>query len=531
MCLSPSELPVELQPCTHIFCRACLEGLTKCPLCSTNIEARHQPHRMIINMLNGLPGKCGDCPWKGTREEFELRHRSSCTGGRAPIISPPVPTTQSSSTSNSGGAAGVTNGLSPGGNSQNSLQRQRSSQASIGDPFGSFGNPWEEYGLSQEEYDGVAAAIAHYVSSRDQEGTNADLSSLDLNGAVRVAAWLNAPYGSNDMLELFRTFNLDPTKDKVNLHQFCVWLATTRRDPQAVYGLTEQMYLSALSYFHSLFPTFDSDFLLDEKKAMEIANLVLQRTVTEVEIKGFFSRKTKVSLHELLSDLKSAHDGWEICGAPVASPVVTAVTSNRSSVSGAPPAATAADSQPKEKEGFFAKLFNRKRSNTEASAQSTITAPSAAPSRVVPAGSPSQRPQAQSMVVSRPLSGPVSPNGSMIQTGTQPTSIRGPVQHGTVSGMYGAPSGSPVYYQQPQGRLGGPMYQQGPGSPQYGSVLSAPPRPTPGPVPNAGRPGSYQYQPVPSPYQPGYPNQPQPQQYMYYSGPGPQQPIYQGRRV
>jgi hypothetical protein len=67
VCLDPWTDPVELRPCTHIFCKKCLWRQKKCPVCRSAITSQQKPHRIMLNMVEGLRVRCTECKWEGLR--------------------------------------------------------------------------------------------------------------------------------------------------------------------------------------------------------------------------------------------------------------------------------------------------------------------------------------------------------------------------------------------------------------------------------------------------------------------------------
>jgi hypothetical protein len=77
VCLDTWRTPVELKPCSHIFCSECIHHvppIVKCPECRCYIEAFKAPNRVLTRLAEQVKVKCGGCQWKGTREE-SVGHR------------------------------------------------------------------------------------------------------------------------------------------------------------------------------------------------------------------------------------------------------------------------------------------------------------------------------------------------------------------------------------------------------------------------------------------------------------------------
>ncbi|CAG0905467.1 unnamed protein product [Cyprideis torosa] len=82
-CLGVVYQPVEVQPCLHMFCKACIEDWTRvdstCPKCRNPITANalEEPSTNLLRLLNQLKIKCSDCSRQTEYSEFQ-RHRELC---------------------------------------------------------------------------------------------------------------------------------------------------------------------------------------------------------------------------------------------------------------------------------------------------------------------------------------------------------------------------------------------------------------------------------------------------------------------
>ncbi|CAG0906383.1 unnamed protein product [Cyprideis torosa] len=82
-CLGVVHQPVEVQPCLHLFCKACIEDWTRvdstCPKCRKPITANalEEPGTNLLRLLNQLKIKCPDCTRQTEYSEFQ-RHRELC---------------------------------------------------------------------------------------------------------------------------------------------------------------------------------------------------------------------------------------------------------------------------------------------------------------------------------------------------------------------------------------------------------------------------------------------------------------------
>ena len=95
ICLDSFKDPVELQPCEHVYCKACAAQLVTCPSCRKNISARGPAHLVIRNLALKVKVLCDQCKWVGHREDAP-RHvcGAASPASAAPAKSPlktPVP--------------------------------------------------------------------------------------------------------------------------------------------------------------------------------------------------------------------------------------------------------------------------------------------------------------------------------------------------------------------------------------------------------------------------------------------------------
>ena len=72
VCLAAFEEPVELLPCRHLLCRACMEGIVAptCPACRVVTISATWAHRAVGNLCESLLVRCNVCGWKGARGIF-----------------------------------------------------------------------------------------------------------------------------------------------------------------------------------------------------------------------------------------------------------------------------------------------------------------------------------------------------------------------------------------------------------------------------------------------------------------------------
>ena len=87
VCLEPWDGPVELRPCSHIFCGACDGGaFVECPACRKRVSGRQPPHRALVNLANAAQVRCEGCGWEGSREQS--RSHSCRDAGPSSSVAP-----------------------------------------------------------------------------------------------------------------------------------------------------------------------------------------------------------------------------------------------------------------------------------------------------------------------------------------------------------------------------------------------------------------------------------------------------------
>lgn len=77
VCLRVFRRPVELMPCSHIFCHDCYLGVlqqrdVRCPNCRVIPRDVREANRLLSNLITALKVRCAVCPWTGSRESFGL---------------------------------------------------------------------------------------------------------------------------------------------------------------------------------------------------------------------------------------------------------------------------------------------------------------------------------------------------------------------------------------------------------------------------------------------------------------------------
>ena len=93
LCLDALDNPLQLQPCTHLFCRGCFtqavhvvrrsdSSLPSCPVCRSAVSGFTPPHMVLRNMCDEVDVRCNHCPWSGTRQ---LSRNHLCPSRPTPI--------------------------------------------------------------------------------------------------------------------------------------------------------------------------------------------------------------------------------------------------------------------------------------------------------------------------------------------------------------------------------------------------------------------------------------------------------------
>jgi hypothetical protein len=82
VCLDPWRMPVEVQPCSHVFCAPCLRPGQPCAVCRAAVtDASKRPHRILCELAAAVEVTCDRCRWVGTRE---LSEAHACAQGAGP---------------------------------------------------------------------------------------------------------------------------------------------------------------------------------------------------------------------------------------------------------------------------------------------------------------------------------------------------------------------------------------------------------------------------------------------------------------
>ncbi|ORC76862.1 uncharacterized protein TM35_002881000 [Trypanosoma theileri] len=203
ICCDSWKDPIEMVPCGHIFCRACVKDVKTCPLCRGSVTNMTRPNRTLVNISLAVPVKCVTCGWTGTREQGNSHvcgsgtnkptaPLSSVPGSRYPLVQPTSAT------------------------------------------------PWIEYGLTQGEYDQI---MALFLSFDDDES-----GGLDRREVGRLARWLNFARSDADIDRIFRDMDADGS-GTLSLNEFLTWLRHNRPDPKALYGLSQAEYNTVMMQF------------------------------------------------------------------------------------------------------------------------------------------------------------------------------------------------------------------------------------------------------------------------------------------
>ena len=335
ICLEPWDNPVELQPCRHVFCARCVEGMQSCPACRAAVTGRAAPNRILVNMANEVAVKCRRCGWTGSRE---LSRAHVCAGAAPPPPPTVPPPPQTAPPPQPYGAPppqpyGAPPAAAPlaasgvyGPPSDYDARRQpppgyhaphphreapprvaapapmpsAAAGAAYGGPYGRVGDakaaasgPWTQYNMEPDEYDHVMAVFINF----DQD----DSGELDRGELTTLARWLNFAHSPADIERMFRDMDTDGS-GALSLDEFCRWTMMHRPDSHALYGLPPEEYHHVLFQFHSY--DRNSDGFLDKNEFRQLAikqryahdNAAADRLFDAVDE----DRSGTVELHELL---------------------------------------------------------------------------------------------------------------------------------------------------------------------------------------------------------------------------------------
>ncbi|KAH9601691.1 RING-type zinc-finger [Trypanosoma melophagium] len=265
LCEDPWDTPVELQPCGHIFCKICLLDYksrcpstssstggstnvnkkggkttnvdtdemrgTLCPTCRSVVSGVESPNRLLVNMALAVSVRCARCGWQGSREQSEHHVCEAEKVGENSSV----------------GMEGPSSELLRNFGEVESLPSSRMGQDLPAPPLqpsgsGSGNGKWEEYGLTQEEYDQIMGVFVHF----DTEGrgflTRAQLRELAFS--------LNYVNREGDIDRMLSEMGCDEAGGLM-LADLCKWLGTHYPNPEALYGLSQYQYTQVVLQYRS----------------------------------------------------------------------------------------------------------------------------------------------------------------------------------------------------------------------------------------------------------------------------------------
>ncbi len=78
ICIEIFKLPCTTESCLHTFCKNCISGLNKCPVCRSSINIVYEDY-LVKDIIDSLEVVCDKqkCPWSGTLKELKS-HQDNC---------------------------------------------------------------------------------------------------------------------------------------------------------------------------------------------------------------------------------------------------------------------------------------------------------------------------------------------------------------------------------------------------------------------------------------------------------------------
>ncbi|ORC85432.1 EF hand [Trypanosoma theileri] len=285
LCGDSWDTPVELQPCGHIFCKVCLldyksrcpstssscdctnsnsnDGKSAsgndnddmrgvlCPTCRCMLLGSDSPNRLLVNKSLAVNVRCSRCGWQGSREQSGrhvceakiMEENSSLRAGENSSLG---------AEGKSSLRVGENISLEVGGPSSELLRNfgevesppasctERDQVVPAIQPSGS-GN-WEDYGLTQEEYDQIMSVFVHF----DTEGrgflTRAQLRQLAFS--------LNYVNREEDIDHMLSEMGCDESGG-IMFADLRKWLGSHHPNPDALYGLSQYQYTQVVLQYRS----------------------------------------------------------------------------------------------------------------------------------------------------------------------------------------------------------------------------------------------------------------------------------------
>ncbi|EKF25987.1 hypothetical protein MOQ_010341 [Trypanosoma cruzi marinkellei] len=312
VCLCQWVCPLEIFPCRHIFCEACVEDVDRCPECSAAIEQRKRPNVAILELQKHSKGRCSVCSWVGTFEKFNRDH---VTCNAKPSFSP-TSLNVSSTRPPLGSRVGrgymldrpETNDAGQP-NPEFSLQQQQQQQLEEEEEEGRFRTSpqrlnanalrpvssisltaegirrWKEtvscvasdYGLSEDEFKFMRDIWPEFATLNSTR-TNLELQWSD---ACRMLRYMNLPSHPNDVIDLFNMAMQPIEGGGVSFESVCLWSSVYRRDPSRIYNMNRKQYNCLLKYAQII--DIEKTGLFNEDQCRGIGEQMLLRELTDLE--------------------------------------------------------------------------------------------------------------------------------------------------------------------------------------------------------------------------------------------------------
>ncbi|KAK7196521.1 hypothetical protein NESM_000589800 [Novymonas esmeraldas] len=299
--------PVEVKGCQHIFCRGCVEGLDKCPVCCGPVEQLHTPGKFILRLLHRTQGSCSACAWKGTYSEFKDGHVTCLPAGEEPPDNEDAcPTTaecvtmqeyylESGCRNGDAGVRRTSTAMLPGvtgGGVGGSSARRFSHVANTATPTAdvrptreqrtawrqSLTSTAHDYGMAEKEYRELMERFADFAVPA---ASGSRLLELRWRDACRLLRFFNYPNHPDDVKSLFEMARRNPVTESVPFHALCLWLMLNRRNPAQWYRMTVGPYEQMLQVAQLLDVEATGLFTLEQCRIL--AEQYFERDVSDAE--------------------------------------------------------------------------------------------------------------------------------------------------------------------------------------------------------------------------------------------------------
>ncbi|RNF16662.1 EF hand [Trypanosoma cruzi] len=308
VCLCQWVCPLEIFPCRHIFCEACVESVDRCPECSASIEQRRRPNVAILELQKHSKGRCSVCGWVGTFENFNHDHVTcnakpsfSSSSLNVSSTSPPLGSRVGRGYMLDRPETNDAGQSSPDFSSQQEQQqkqqevRSRASSPKLNAnalrPVSSISlsaegiRRWKEtvscvasdYGLSEDEFKFMRDIWPEFATLNSTR-TNLELQWCD---ACRMLRYMNLPSHPNDVIDLFNMAMQPIEGGFVSFESVCLWSSVYRRDPIRMYNMNRKEYSCLLKYAQII--DIEKTGLFNEDQCRGIGEQMLLRELTDLE--------------------------------------------------------------------------------------------------------------------------------------------------------------------------------------------------------------------------------------------------------